>query len=227
MQDNTQPTYYIDTDNPLVRDFALAHAAGAETAREKAVKLYYAVRDGFRYNPYRFTMERDDYRASFVLSLGEGFCIQKAILLAAAARVVKIPCRLGFANVINHLSTKRLREALRTDLFVFHGYTLMNIDGNWVKATPAFDAELCARVGIHPLEFDGLADSIFHPLDREGRRHMEYVHDYGPFDDMPFEMMVREMRRYYPHLADFFDTSGIPADADFREEASRENTPGR
>lgn len=224
MQEYTHSTYYIDSDNPQVRDFAAAGAAGAMTVREKAVKLYYAVRDGFRYNPYRFTMERGDYRASHVLTLGEGFCIQKAVLLAAAARALGIPGRLGFANVINHLSTKRLRETLRTDLFVFHGYTLLFIDGNWVKATPAFDAELCARVGIHPLEFDGLADSIFHPLDREGRRHMEYVHDYGPFDDMPFEMMVREMRKHYPHLADFFSRAGIPEDADFREEASRESS---
>lgn len=226
MDDTVKSTYFIDSADPAVREFAAQSAGGATTAREKAVKLYYAVRDGIRYNPYRFTMERGDYRAGFVLSLGEGFCVQKAILLAAAARALDIPCRLGFANVINHLSTQRLRDILRTDLFVFHGYDLFQLEGKWVKATPAFDAGLCDRFGIHPLEFDGSADSIFHPLDREGRKHMEYVHDYGPFDDFPFEKMVREMRVHYPHLEDFFRKSGVDGDADFRAEAARENAAG-
>ncbi len=223
MNDYTAATYYLDADTPSVRDFASRSAAGADTDRDRAIRLYYAVRDGIRYNPYRFTMKRTEYRASFTLSLGEGFCVQKAILLAAAARSLGVPCRLGFANVVNHLSTQRLRDLLKTDLFVFHGYVLFRLDGRWVKATPAFDAALCERFSIRPLEFDGTADSIFHPLDRAGRKHMEYVRDYGAFDDFPFETMVRESRAHYPHLADFFDTSGVPPAGDFREEAARES----
>jgi transglutaminase-like putative cysteine protease len=137
-----------------------------------------------------------------VLARKEGFCIQKAILLAAAARTLGIPARLGYANVRNHLATKKLLKLMKTDLFVFHGYTSLFLDGKWVKATPAFDIKLCERFGTKPLEFDGGTDSVFHPYDSSGKRHMEYVHDYGIFDDFPFEQMLDEFKKYYPHLMD-------------------------
>jgi len=109
-----------------------------------------------------------------------------------------IPARLGFGNVINHLATQRLKELMGSDLFVFHGYTELFIDGKWVKATPAFNREMCEKFGTIPLEFDGVSDSVFHPYDRNGNLHMEYVHNYGSFDDMPYELMIEEMKKYYP-----------------------------
>ena len=62
-----------------------------------------------------------------------------------------------------------------TDLFVYHGYTDLCLDGKWVKATPAFNLALCTRFRVKPLEFDGRDDSIFHPFDEDDRRHMEYL----------------------------------------------------
>lgn len=205
---DTSPTFYIESDHPEIVRFAREAAGDAVTAVEQAVRLYYAVRDGFRYNPYRLSLEKDPYRASYVLAAGEGFCIQKAILLAAAGRSLGIPCRLGFANVRNHLATKKLLELMQTDLFVFHGYTTFFLHGAWVKATPAFDLGLCEKFGILPLEFDGMADSIFHPLDRSGQRHMEYVHDYGQFDDLPYDLMLSEFRKYYPHIWAYYEAQG-------------------
>ncbi|HPU87326.1 MAG TPA: transglutaminase family protein [Spirochaetota bacterium] len=199
MDEYCSPTWFIESAHPAVVAFA-RDAAGDGDATARAVRLYYAVRDGIAYNPYRYTFERGPYRASAVLAAREGFCVQKSILLAAAARAIGIPCRVGYANVINHLSTKRMRELLRTDLFVFHGYNEFHLGGRWVKATPAFDAALCQRFGLRPLEFTGAEDSIFHPYDLAGRRHMEYVHDYGTFADFPFETMVRESLRHYPHI---------------------------
>ena len=193
----TRPTYYLDADNPAVVSFARQAAGEDSSRRQRAVRLYYAVRDGFRYNPYAFSMDKTKYQASYTLAAGEGFCVQKAILLAAAARAAAIPARLGFANVRNHLATERLKALMGTDLFVFHGYTELLIDGRWVKATPAFNLSLCEKFDTRPLEFDGRADSIFHPFDNLGRKHMEYVHDYGSFDDFPYDRMVEEFRRYY------------------------------
>ncbi len=95
---------------------------------------------------------------------------------------------------------EELKSLLKTDLFVFHGYDEIYLGGKWVKATPAFDRELCQRFKVLPLEFDGRSDSIFHPFDAEGRKHMEYVHDYGTFDDFPHELMVSESKKYYSHL---------------------------
>jgi transglutaminase-like putative cysteine protease len=156
-----------------------------------------------------------------VLDRGNGWCVQKAILLTAAARAAGIHARLRFANVVNHLVTERLKEIMKTNLFVFHGLVDLYLEGKWVKATPAFNLSLCEKFGVLPLEFDGRNDSIFHPFDRAGRRHMEYVHDYGPYDDFPFEKMMEESKKYYQH---FFDAESVPdvSGADFSAEAAAE-----
>ena len=82
------PTRIIDSDHPSVREFAAARTAGATTPVERAVRLYYAVRDGFRYDPYHFDMSEAGLKASQVVESGRGFCVPKATLLAEAARVL-------------------------------------------------------------------------------------------------------------------------------------------
>ncbi len=217
-----RPTDYLDADNPALTAFARNAAGGATSVRRRAVNIYYAVRDGFRYNPYAFSINPEKFRASYTLAAGEGFCVQKAILLAAAARAAGIPARLGFANVRNHLATERLKALMGTDLFVFHGYTVLLIDGRWVKATPAFNLSLCEKFDTKPLEFDGVSDSIFHPFDNQGRQHMEYVHDYGPFDDFPYDQMMAAFRQYYPvwFNGDNVDFTGL--DGDFEKERAED-----
>lgn len=199
MTDNAylQPAQFIDSAHPAVVAFARQHARG-ESDLERAVSLYYAVRDGIRYNPFLDFSRDEAYRASSVLELGEGFCVGKAALLAACARAVGVPARVGFADVKNHLTTPRLRELMGSDLFIYHGYTELLLEGRWVKATPAFNLVLCERFKVKPLEFDGHADSIFHPFDTDGRRHMEYVHDRGTFADVPAEQIKRDFKDYYP-----------------------------
>jgi transglutaminase-like putative cysteine protease len=193
------PTALIDSDHPAVAAFAQRHALGAD-ARERAVALYYAVRDRFRYDPYRVDLSPDGMRASTVLAQGFGWCVPKAALLAAACRASGIASRLGYADVRNHLSTERMRATMRTDVFIWHGYTEIWLGGAWRKATPAFNIELCERFGLLPLEFDGRADSIYHAFDRAGNRHMEYVHQRGSFDDMPLGAIVADFRKTYPAL---------------------------
>ncbi len=196
---NLACTALIDGDHPQVQGFARQHALGADD-RERAVALYYAVRDGFRYDPYRIDLSVAGMRASHVLEIGVGWCVTKAALLAAAARAAGIPARVGYADVRNHLSTERMRQTMKTDLFVWHGYTELWLDGAWVKATPAFNIELCDRFGLLPLEFDGRCDSLYHPFDKAGHRHMEYVREHGSFDDMPLQRIVDDFDRYYPGM---------------------------
>ncbi|MBP6778775.1 MAG: transglutaminase family protein, partial [Piscinibacter sp.] len=45
-------TALVDADHPAVVAFARSRAVGADD-RARAVALYYAVRDDFRYDPYR------------------------------------------------------------------------------------------------------------------------------------------------------------------------------
>lgn len=191
------PTSLVDSDHPAVVAFAAQHATGA-TDRERAVSLYYAVRDGFRYDPYRIDLSAEGMRASRVLEAGYGWCVTKAALLAAAARAIGLPARLGYADVRNHLSTERMRQTMQTDLFIWHGYAELWLDGAWVKATPAFNIELCDRFGLLPLDWNGVDDSIYHPHDREGRRHMEYVHQRGTFEDMPLAAIAADFVATYP-----------------------------
>jgi transglutaminase-like putative cysteine protease len=191
------PTPLIDSDHPAVLAFAQQHALGDDD-RERAVALYYAVRDGFRYDPYRVDLSPHGMKASTVLAIGVGWCVPKAALLAAACRAVGIPARLGYADVRNHLATERMRQAMQTDVFIWHGYTELWLDGGWRKATPAFNVELCDRFGLLPLEFNGRDDSIYHPFDRAGNRHMEYVRQHGSFDDMPLARIAADFEKTYP-----------------------------
>jgi len=164
-EDALAPTPFIDSDHPLVVALAARATAGLSEPRQRAVALYDAVRDEVRYDPYRIEHSRAGFRASRCLETGQGFCITKAVLLAAAARAASIPARLGFADVRNHLTTAKLAQSMGTDLFVFHGYAELWLDGRWVKATPAFNLSLCEKFGVKPLAFDGASDSVFQPFD--------------------------------------------------------------
>jgi transglutaminase-like putative cysteine protease len=127
--------------------------------------------------------------------------VAKSVLLAACYRSLGIPARLGFADVRNHLSTANMRASMNTDVFYWHGYTSVQLAGRWLKATPAFNLELCQKFGFLPLDFDGCSDSLFQPFDREGRRHMEYVNERGEYDDVPLDAMVATFREKYPKVA--------------------------
>jgi transglutaminase-like putative cysteine protease len=197
MSEYLKPGRFVDSDHPAVIAFSKEHSKG-KGDREKAVSLYYAVRDRIRYNPFQnFTLD-DTYRASVCIEQGGGWCVPKAALLAACARAIGIPARVGYADVRNHITTPELTAKMGTDLFVFHGYTELLLEGSWVKATPAFNLSLCMRFRVKPLEFDGMADSLFHPFDEDNRRHMEYVRDRGTYDDVPADEIRRVFSETYP-----------------------------
>lgn len=189
---------FIDSNAPNVRAFAASKTAGASDNIARAVKLYKAVRDEILYDPYYAGEERSYFRASDCLRAKRGFCIPKAALLAAAARAVGIPARVGYADVRNHLSTKKLLEYVGGDLFIWHSFTELHLEARWVKATPAFNLSLCERFGVRPLEFDGRQDSLFHEYDREGRRHMEYVRQRESYADVPYDAMMLDFKKTCP-----------------------------
>ena len=186
----------IDHQHPAVLAFVREHDHG-NTERERAIALVHAVRDAFRYDPYRIDLSPAGMRASTVIANGYGWCVPKATLLAAVARAAGIPARLGFADVRNHLSTERMRETMKTDLFIWHGYTELWLEGAWRKATPALNLGLCQKFGLLPLDFGGVRDSIYHPFDAAGQRRMEYVNDRGHYDDVPLARIVADFRRVY------------------------------
>jgi transglutaminase-like putative cysteine protease len=197
MRPYLQPSLAIDCDSGAVKAFAGRNAGNSADPRERAVSLYYAVRDGIRYDPYAIDLSVEGLRASATLKSGRGWCVSKAILLSACCRAAGIPARLGFADVRNHLTTQRMRDQMKTDIFFWHGYTSIYLGGVWVKATPAFNIELCERFRLKPLDFDGRGDSIYHPFDLEGKRHMEYLAYRGEFVDVPLDEIAETFRREY------------------------------
>ena len=219
------PTPILDSAHPDVQAFAESRSAGAESVRERAVKLYYAVRDEVRYDPYDAAVDAEGLRASTTLERRRGWCVSKAVLLAASCRSLGIPARLGFADVRNHLSTARMREQMKTEVFYWHGYTsilLPEEDGSewrWWKATPAFNIELCEKFGLLPLEFDGRSDSLYHAFDRQGRRHMEYLNERGEFTDVPLDAILATFAAEYPFLS-------LGEGADFDRDVEAETAAG-
>ncbi len=205
MQEYLEPTAVIDSDHPVVKDYAARAADGAKDPVERAIKLYLAVGDGIRYDPYYPFWLPEYYRASYVISRGRGFCVPKASLLCALGRACAIPSRVGFATVRNHLATRQLLEFLGTDLFVYHGFVEFFLENKWVKCTPAFNRELCQRHNVEPLEFDGRNDSVFQPYNSEKRRYMEYLDFTGPFADIPVSAIVDSWKKTYGE--DFIEKS--------------------
>jgi transglutaminase-like putative cysteine protease len=187
-----------------VGEFYDRHIQG-RSEKEKAVALYYAVRDEIRYNPYFIRLDAADLRVSRVIQKGEGHCIDKANVLIALCRKAGIHARLGLAKVRNHMGTAGLEKILRSNVLAPHGYAELLIDGNWVKCTPAFNKQLCEKLGVEPLEFDGINHSLFQEYDREDGGYMEYVEDYGSFSETPLPFVKEILQQEYPHL---FDSDG-------------------
>lgn len=193
-----KPTWFIDSDNAKVEAFASAAVGASNDPTEMAVKLFHAVRDGFRYDPYNSDPSPEAFRASTVAGSESNWCVPKSVLLTAAARNQGIPARLGFSDVRNHLTSDKLSAEMGTDLFIWHGYSELLLDGRWFKLSTAFNLELCDRFGVKVLAFDGTDDALMHPFDEAGNRHMEYVNQRGSFDDLPLDQIQADFARLYP-----------------------------
>lgn len=222
-------TEFLDHDSAEVREFVRSVLPPFEVApHERAVKLYYAVRDQVRYEVYGADLSRPGLQASQIVRAGTGMCIHKSVLYAAALRAVGIPSRLMLTDVRNHLTSDRLKEFLGGDVFHYHCLTSVHLAGKWVKATPTFNKILCRLYGITPLEFDGTTDSIYHPFDLGGRKHMEFLRNHGEFDDLPYDLVINGLRAAHPQL--FAGTNRFVAGSltgDARLARQRESAPQR
>ncbi len=192
------PTSMIDSDNERIIEYAMKIVEDTEDDPVlKAVELYYAVRDDIWYDPYHPFYLPEHHRASHTLRGKRGYCVPKASLLCAVSRVCGIPSRLGFATVRNHLTTRQMIDFMGSDLFVFHGFTELYLEGKWVRATPAFNIELCKRHQVEPLEFNGREDSLFQPYNIDKKQFMEYLEYHGSYADIPIEDIITEYNRVY------------------------------
>jgi len=191
---------YTNSDHPDVIAYAQEKTQGIETKKEQVIALYYAIRDGFKYNPYHIVLKPYAMKASYLLTKDYGHCIEKSNLFVACVRSLGIPSRLAYGNVKNHLGTSSLEDSLKTNVLVFHGYGEVFLNNKWVKATPVFNVELCDKLGVEPLDFDGENDAVFQKSDKKGNPFMEYTEDHGTFTDVPLEAIIAGMKAHYPHF---------------------------
>lgn len=191
---------YTDSDHPTVIAYAKDKTEGIKTKKEQVIALYYAIRDGFKYSPYHIALKPYAMKASYLLTKDYGHCIEKSNLFVACVRSLGIPSRLAYANVRNHLGTIDLEAVLKTDILVFHGYAEIFLNNKWIKATPVFNAALCDKLGVEPLDFDAENDAVFQESDKKGNPFMEYTEDHGTFSDVPLEAITLGMKTHYPHF---------------------------
>ena len=196
------PTYFFDFEDESVQKLVAEFKTDTLSEKEKAVRLYLKIRDGWRYNAYHISFEKSKFRASHIAQKSDGHCIDKAILLTAGLRALGIPARIHFAKVKNHIAVERLTEMFGTNELTPHGMVDVFLNGKWVKASPAFNASLCDKCEVAPLDFDGEQDSIFQEYNREGKEFMEYLEDYGHFEDVPFDFILQNMKEHYPMVAE-------------------------
>lgn len=208
MKDFTTSTYFFDYEHPLIQNLIHEFDDPQLSDQEKATALYLKVRDGWRYNPYDIHFRKEALKASNIIQKKHGHCIDKAILYIAGLRALGIPTKLHLAKVKNHIAVERLTEKFGTNELTPHGIVDVFLNNKWVKATPAFNQELCRLTGVEPLEFDGTSDSIFQEFNNEGKKFMEYLDDYGSFEDVPFEFIQRNMEENYPNLKNLLNEAG-------------------
>ena len=190
------PAEYVDSSHPRVVRLGRGLTAEAPSSRAAAARIFTFVRD-LRYGAPDFD-RLSSFKASTVIAEGGGYCVPKACAFVALCRAAGVPARLAFADVTNHLATPRTLERMGGGLFAWHGYAEVWLDGRWLKASPTFDAALCARMGVAPLEFDGLRDAHLQAFDTEGRSFMSYDRLHGVFHDVPARFLATEMPRLYP-----------------------------
>lgn len=188
-----QATRYFDCDDADVQAYAAKVVGDAKTDVEKIVKLYYAVRDEFRYDPKHFILTKKQFCCRQILLDKRGFCMPKAVLLSTLARTQGIASGIGFADVVNHLMPDSLLDESGINGPIFHGYSVLYVDGKWLKASPAFNLTMCEKLDTKPLEFDGKNHALFHEYDNQNRKHMEYIKDHGAVADFPYETVYYDV----------------------------------
>lgn len=170
--------------------------------KEKAIGIYLKIRDGWRYDPYHISLVKERFRASEIAQKSAGNCVEKSILLITCLRGLKIPARLHLGKVKNHIAVDRLTEKFGSNELTPHGMVNVRLNGKWLKLSPAFNRSLCEKFNVEPLEFDGENNSFLQQFNSEGTLFMEYLDDYGHFEDVPLEFMVNNIKEHYPHIFD-------------------------
>ncbi len=189
-----KPTFFLDYDNPIIKDKVKEITSHINDNKNKAIKLFYFVRDKIKYNPYSPWEKPEDYKSSVILKRGAGYCIQKAVLLCSMLRCANIPCKLIFVDIKNYKAPEKLKK-LFGDTYHYHGYCGIYLNNKWVSAAPTFNIEMCEKFGYTPTEFNGENDALLSKYNKDNELTFEYINYQGEFDDLPFDLIMEGFKK--------------------------------
>ncbi len=195
-----KPSHFIQSDHPAVLSFVNKNTSENDSDKEKAVALFYAVRDEIIYSPEYFSIKKEFYYPAVTLHNKASTCVPKAALLCAALRAAGIPSKMGYADVTNHIISPKILDLLGGKIFLMHGFSQVFLKDRWIKVTPTFNASLCTKMNVEPLNFDGENDCIFQQFNGAGNKHMEYLQYHPEFEDVPYEFLTELYLTKYPKL---------------------------
>jgi transglutaminase-like putative cysteine protease len=200
--DYLSPTYFFDFEREEIQDLVAEFKNISLSDKEITIALYNKVRDTWRYDPYSLSFSKEKYRASEIAKRSKGHCIDKSIVLIACLRAMNIPARIHLAKVKNHIAVDRLIEKFGSNELTPHGMVDVLLNDKWLKISPTFNASLCTMLNVAPLDFDGENDAVLQAFNEEGTQFMEYLEDYGHFEDVPVAFMAQNAREHYPTIFD-------------------------
>jgi transglutaminase-like putative cysteine protease len=154
--------------------------------RERAARLFDHVRNDVRYE-FMAKFTPDDYLASRILEANQGFCVQKAVLLAALGRAAEIPTAIVLCDMRDHALPEKVIRAIGTNVMYHHGLNAFHIDGAWLTVDASLDPKFLDKKRYPHTAFHGTADALLAATTTDGARAAEYVTFHGRYADLPFE----------------------------------------
>ncbi len=86
MNEFLKSTYFVDYENQIISDFVNSKIEDSMNVKEKAIAIFYAVRDEILYDPYRIVLKPEFMKASSVISRKYGYCVEKSLVLTTCFR---------------------------------------------------------------------------------------------------------------------------------------------
>jgi transglutaminase-like putative cysteine protease len=139
LQDYLVATKMCDCDNPWLRKKAEEIIEGASTPEDKALKIFYYVRDNIR-----FSMAFSRSKASQILRQGYGECLTKTNAHVALLRAAGIPTRVRWvmvqSKVLRGLVAAFLLRAIASE--ASHFWVECLLGGRWISCEAFLDEPL-------------------------------------------------------------------------------------
>ncbi|OGO40533.1 MAG: hypothetical protein A2Z04_05400 [Chloroflexi bacterium RBG_16_57_9] len=180
------PTDVMDIEHPAIRATVGELTAGVQTPVARTRALFNFVRDRIVYNFGPILESRADWLASTTLARGDGFCQQKATLLATLLRAAGLSSQLVFQDIKDYkLLDTRFAPMVPDGIIRYHGLTAVYLNGRWLRIDATLDAGLSQHRGYNLVEFRPDADALLPATDLQGLPHFDILAETGPFPNLP------------------------------------------